>query len=191
MRLAWAASMLAQALLLASTIRASRLDLWTAFLAADLIRSCLLWRFSPLSASYYYIWTIGQLPLLLLQIASCASKSERKPGAVTWIYGALACSAWVVAISPIEWPLGRQASIMVWHFGSVVCLSTLVYGQWRDFGMLCYFALQSALSAIALMNTSRVWAEAVGTVQCVSVAVLFSVWALEIHIMEARRNGGK
>lgn len=174
MKLAWALSILAQCWLVLHLW--NRRDWWTCYLIADLARSALLWWCT--GEMYYWIWLIGQFALLLPQLLAALERSPAMPWGDTWILAALAVSAWVIAFSPSEWPAARQAALIAWHMGSMLCLAILLRGAAAERHMLIYYALNAATSALILASPDRTWARAVGGVHSLSVAGVFSAWAL-------------
>lgn len=190
MKAAWGVSMIAQALLLVALLRAGRRDWWTGYLAADLLRSIALWNLTGLA--YFYTWSIGLAALALVQFVAVLDQARNR-GAwlASWLYGAMACGAWVVALSPSTWPVGRQASQMAWNAQALLCLAVLLGSHSGDWFLRTYYLIHAALSTVSLASPARAWAETVGFVQCATVATLFLWWSLAIIHRRLWQNGGK
>lgn len=178
MRLAWYASIFAQCALVAALWYSGRRDWWLAYLVADLARSALLLELEPRGLAYFWVWAIGQALLLFPQFAAVQSRTRTGAWSHAWIGGAMAASAWVIALSPAAWPVSRQASLMAWHMGAVVCLAMIAGSAVTvDFWMCAYYLLQAVSSALSLVSPDRHWAMLVGTMHSFIVAGIFAGWA--------------
>lgn len=171
------ASIAAQVVLVAALWSTGRRDWWLAYLVADLFRSALLLQVG--GYTYFWVWAIGQALLLLPQFMAVLSCTRSGEWSYAWLYGALAISAWVVAFSPVAWPLARQAALMAWHIGAMVLLAMLVGSAvTTEFWMRAYYMLQAASSALSLVSPARQWADAIGATHCYLATGIFAGWAL-------------
>lgn len=188
MKAAWACSIVAQALLLAALLRAGRRDWWTAYLGLDLLRSTALWNLAGLP--YFYVWSFGLAVLALAQFVAVLDQARtRGPWLASWLYGAMACGAWVVALSPATWPPARQSAMMAWNAESLLCLAVLLGSHSGGVFLRTYYFIQAALSTASLASPTPTWAQTVGFVQCATVSTLFLWWSLKINTRSFSKNG--
>lgn len=179
MQLAWAASIVAQAWLAVSLLRAGRRDGWTAYLVFDLLRSVALW---PLSGSaYWWTWVLTQPLLMLCQFIAVGRAVEQvKLREVIHIGLIAGCSLWIwsILLTAESWPTARRVPLMLWQGATFGCFGVLaaplVYGEATDGWMLSYFLVQTFSAIIGQItvldpawNCLHLWV----------VAALFLLWS--------------
>lgn len=190
MRLSWGASMGTEAFLLAAMLRAGCRDWWVAYLVLDLLRSAALWNLNPMGLAYFYVWSFGLAVLALAQFVAVLDQARtRGPWLASWLYGAMACGAWVVALSPATWPPARQSAMMAWNAESLLCLAVLLGSHSGGVFLRTYYFIQAALSTASLASPTPTWAQTVGFVQCATVSTLFLWWSLKINTRSFSKNG--
>ena len=177
-KIAWAASIVAQLMLVASLLRSGRRDAWTAYLVLDLARSAALW--NTAGVTYSIVWEAGLLILVLVQFVAVQQNIQRGPWLNSWIYGASALWAWIAALSPVNWPTIRQGMMMTWNGSALICLAVIIGGHSGDVFLRTYYVIHAVLSSLVLASPDPDWAATLGFAQSVLVATLFSAWSLQI-----------
>jgi hypothetical protein len=183
MRVAWAASIAAQALLLASLLRGGRRDWWTAYLALDLVRSAVLW---PLSgAAYWWAWMLLAPVLLCAQLAAVAGALRNvKMREVIHIGVIAGASCWLYSIllTSDAWPTARRVPLMLQQGATFGCFGALAaplaYGEVTDKWMLIYYAFSAfhlIASQVTVLDAS--W----NSLQLWVVAAVFASWSIKIQ----------
>lgn len=187
----WALSLVGQAALILARHRAGQRDIWTRYLGADLLASLALFPLAGLT--YYYAWTAYVLALAPVQFYAALETigTRRDEWLTSWLLGSAALGGWCVALSPIAWPIARQASMMLWAGTSLVCLAVLIAGKCRDKWLIGYYVIQASLSTLVQASPLQTWAVTVGTVQSVVLSGLYFLWSRAIITRGISENAGQ
>lgn len=184
MKVAWAASMLAEALLLAALLRSGRRGWWEAYLGADLARCVVLWPLYGSPSAYWWAWVITAVIVAVFQIAAALQAVSavrlREVVHIGLICG-VSVFVWAMLLSDEAWVVARRAPLLFEQAVSFGCagalLAPMAYGDATDSRMAAYFVSRAGFSIAAQISGLSVFAN---TLYLWGLCVGFGAWAVSI-----------
>lgn len=190
MRIAWAASIAAQALLALTLYRAGHRDWWTLYLAMEAARSLLLMAWPIHSHGYWWAWAVTQFIVTYPGVRLIQQASDASPSQFLGIGLAAGMISWSIVLTHPDWPVYRRAGLMLHQclaFGGFgVILAASADGIKRP-AILAYFTIESLEVLAEQIARTPVWVEQVGIVYLVAIAVLFFALISHERILLCRK----
>lgn len=194
MQLAWAASIVAQAWLAVSLLRAGRRDWWPLYVAMEAARSLLLFILVVVwpmhSHGYWYAWAITQLIVTYPGIRLIQQSSNASPSRFLGVGLAVGLLSWSIVLTHPNWPAYRRAGLMLHQclaFGGFGVLCAAATDGIKRPDISAYFAVESLEVLAEQAARTRVWVEMVGMVYMVTLLALFSILILRERILFCRK----
>ena len=176
MQLAWAASIVAQGLLLACLLRVGPCGWWERYLMYDLCRTAVLWWFT--NEAYWLAWIVSEPGSIFLQILAIETVTETRSRPLGILLG-IGAFSWSVVLTQASWPTARRASLLLRQACVYGCAGALI-GSAVDgarniwFGL--YYLLHVARVVAEQFAMERTAVEEVNTISLFAVSALFSAW---------------
>jgi hypothetical protein len=184
MRAAWAASILAQALLAVSLYRAGQRDWWTLYLAAGVVRAGFLWELLGTDA-YWWAWMVTEPIDLVLKFAAAWQIAARAKDSA-WVFTGLSVGFLLSSLgsiwSPEAWPLAKRARLLLFQFGTFgtagVLFGAYAGGSPPNTGMALYFLADVARATGEMFTRDRQAMDELNLVYLLALALLMVASAL-------------
>jgi len=179
MKTAWAASILAQALLALTLYRAGQRDWWTLYLMVSLVRQALLW---PLwgTDAYFYAWFGSEVLDMAIKLAVAWQIAHRATNP-SWAFTGVLAGVLLAGIgsvwSPEAWPLAKRARLLFFQCGAFTSAG-VVFGAYvghapQDMGVSLYFLADTARAIAEMFTRDRESMDALNVVYLWFVALSF------------------
>lgn len=182
MKLAWGASIAAQALLAITLYRGGQRDWWTLYLALEAARSLLLMAWTVHSHGFWWAWFITQLIVTYPGVRMVQQASGAGPSQFLGIGMAAGMLSWAIVLTHPDWPVYRRAGLMLHQclaFGGFGVMCAAAADGIKRTAILAYFSIESLEVLAEQIARTRVWVDLVGIVYLVTLSVFFS--ALILH----------
>ena len=179
MKAAWACSIVAQIALAVALWRCGDRGWWLWYLCYDLLRSGLLW---PMAGHAYWLaWVLTEPPSMFLQVLA-VEPVTRTPLRPWGLLLGLGGACWSIALTNIDWPTARRASLLMRQCCVYGCagalLSVGLAGQLQPW-LTAYFGLHVLRSVAEQFARARSTVDLISTISLFAVAVLFGAWGIK------------
>lgn len=182
MRLAWAASIIAQTCYTAALWRSGERDLWTWYMGLTALSGVALW---PLAGQqYYYAWLAVQCILGPAQLAAAweiAGRTKDPAWVFTGLWVSLFAASVLFLLGPGVWPLARRVRLLLLQLPTLISAGIVggsIAGGWhQNYGVIGYICID-LLRAVAEQFAPREALDALNVAYLLSSASFMAGYAL-------------